>query len=383
MKKVITTVGTSLFENYKEKECKGNILPPYDDIRGKSHRYWEEQKESGKIPSLKNLVLQWSKKNENASAEITSIKKIQEKKNEHIDVFLISTDTIVSRIASEIICEYFKDDNAVSIHFDSNKNVIPGLQVENYGMLVKEGLPNLINRINHIAGASMGEEGYFKDFIFNITGGYKAVIPYITTMAQINGCEINYIFENTNVLITIPALPVKLDFDLFKDYEDEIALLSEGIENYSKTKNNNYQKMNFLEEKGLIEEFDNYAFLSPIGQIMYNRYRKMIFVFKAPEEIYHEINKQDDIKRILKTKFINSELVKSKTETKGEGQHKHIVYDDGNNNNRIYYFINDGFYYIYKTFQSEEEAKAFIDTPFDKEMIIKKSITYRMEVNHV
>lgn len=373
MKSIITTVGTSVFKNYKEH--KNLINDHYAVIRDKPEGEWGNCED--RIKRIKDIIIPWSKDNPDASAEIKSILKIQGVLKEDIRVFLLATDTIVSRLAAEITQHWFEDyDKKIEIAFNVETDVIKGLQVALYERLIKEGLPNLINRINLIAGAGMDSAGYFKDIIFNITGGYKAIIPFMTIMAQVNGCKTAYIFEDTDALILIPNLPVRIDFGVFEDYPNEIALLDEGIDNYNRAKDESFQAFSELEEKGMVEQIDNYALLSPAGKIFHEKFKGKFFIFYAPDDIYSELIGQADIMRILKTKFPDKKLVKSKTEIKGG----HKVYDDGNNGNRIYYFRDMGRLFIYNTFQSEEAARKFIATPINKDRIMQESKLRKLEV---
>ncbi|GER94327.1 CRISPR-associated protein, APE2256 family [hot springs metagenome] len=372
MKKVITTVGTSIFENYLNE--RNDILTHYKALKDKHHKDWDNQQD--RINIIRKSIISWSKHRESASAELKSLLKIQEYFKDDIDAYLLSTDSITSRLAAEVLREWFIDNKHIKINFDPSNDVISKLQVANYDDLKSEGLPNLINRINLIAGVGTDSPGYFKDIIFNISGGYKAVIPYLTIMAAVNACQIAYIFEDTDTLILIPPLPVRIDFDIFEIYSDQIALLDKGIENYKKVKESNFQEFALLEQKGMVEQVNNYAFLSPVGKIFYEKIKGQYFLFYAPDDVYHELIKQDDIIRILKTKFRDKNHRESKTEKKGE----HYVYDDGNNPNRIYYFEDHGRCYIYKTFQSEEDARDFIESSIDKNTIIKKSKLRRLEV---
>lgn len=373
MKSIITTVGTSVFENYIEH--KNLINDHYAVIRDKQEGEWRNCED--RIKRIKDIIIPWSKDNPDASAEIKSIIKIQGMLKEDIRVFLLATDTIVSRLAAEIIQHWFEDyDKKIEIAFNVETDVIKSLQVAFYKSLIKEGLPNLINRINLIAGGGMDSKGYFKDIIFNITGGYKAIIPFMTIMAQVKGCKTVYIFEDTDSLILIPNLPLKIDFGIFEDYPNEIALLDEGMDNYHQEKDRSFQAFSELEEKCMIEQIDNHAFLSPVGRIFHEEFKDKYLMFYAPDDIYSELNGQADIKRILKTKFKDKKLVEAKTEIKGG----HYVYDDGNNDNRIYYLRDKGLLFIYKTFQSEEDARQFIAVPVNKDRIIQESKPRRLEV---
>lgn len=374
MKRVITTVGTSIFYNYNQ-EYK-DIKEHYDCIEKKGHREWDACED--RLNRIRRTITDWAFQNRNASAEIKSLIKLQQAEKDQLDVYLLATDTVVSRLAAEIIRDVLNNSEGINVIFNANKDVISGLQVEDYGAFVKIGSHEFIKRINDIAG------GYFSDIIFNISGGYKGLIPFMTIMAQVNSCDIIYIYEESDALIRIPRTPIKIDFELIEKYYREISLLDNAIDNYDTAKKANHQGFCELEERGFVENLGNWAFLSPIGKIFLERYRSQFFVFYCPDEVFEEINGQSDIKRILIEKFSKEEIRKSKTEIKeGLPGARHTVYDDGDNKNRIYYFEEDGKIYIYKTFEDEEAAKKFIRTKFDKERIIKNSFMRKWRLINV
>jgi len=92
--------------------------------------------------------------------------------------------------------------------------VIKGLQVKNRDEFVRTGMVNLLNRIFRISN------DFWDNIIINITAGYKATIPYLTVLAQINKCPIYYIFEDTDALVKIPNIPLNIDWNIFNKNED-------------------------------------------------------------------------------------------------------------------------------------------------------------------
>ena len=359
MKKVITTVGTSIFQNYKEKtEQKfGELNESY--LFNKPYSEDDERNNS----QIKEIIRKWLKSGENLngiSAEIKSLTKLQEERKEELEVYLITTDTVASNLAAEIIKEYLDKKQG----FDVKKiQKIDSLQVKDRSLFVKEGFPNLINSINSISN------GYFDNLIMNITGGYKGIIPFLTIFSSINNVELVYIYEESSEMISIPILPIVIDYEFIENHSLYLAKLECGIDDYTNVKNNNYKNYDILEKKGFIENIDNMAMLSPVGQIFYDRFKKNHFSFFCLDEVWKDIQKQKDIQRILKTKFPEESLRNSKLESK----QVHFVFDDGNNNNRIYYFLNKEDIYIYKTFENEEKAKAYIGQSIDRNKIIKES----------
>ncbi|HOV79917.1 MAG TPA: hypothetical protein PK728_07380 [Bacillota bacterium] len=359
MIKVITTVGTSLFNNYLENSR--DIEVPLKYLKNKPFREYHNL--GPRIRQIKEKVAPWAKNDIEASAEIKSLHKIQKKLADNLDVYLLATDTAVSALAAEIIQDSFARSKEFRLNFNPQKDVIGGLQVDNYQLFVLTGLPGLVRRVENIAG------GNFGDVVFNIAGGYKGIIPYLTVMGLINNCDIYYIFEESQTVIEIPKVPLEINYSLFEKYSAEIGRLENIIGNYNDEKKKNFIAFSELEKTGMVEIADDMAVLSPLGVIFHEKYRRSIFEFYCSDEVWEEINKQKDIQRIITEKFSDRTIRANKTETKGV----HRVYDDGDNPNRIYYFEDMGGIYIYKTFQNEEAAKEFIKTPLNREEVMKNA----------
>ncbi len=352
MKKIITTVGTSLFTKYNDEKNE-TLNKDIKDESYSEYSAWEDE-----IQEIKEKLFPFAKI-DNACAELTSIMKLKEK-YEDIEVYLIATDTIESILICEVLVEVL--DN---VKFNPKYDVIDKLQVENYKDF-KEGLSNLINRLYSISA------NYYDDVILNITGGYKAVIPYLTIFGQVNSIPLYYVFENSDSLISIPKIPLSIDEGLFDKYWKEFEKLTK--DEIVKKSSLNYDFLTNMES--LLEIDNEFVALNPLGTILWRRYREKFFIFYAPNEILEEIEKQSDIKRILETKFWQ-ETRESKTERK-DG---HLVYDDGKNVNRIFYFSDDDIIYVYKTFNSgHDEYEKFINnTKVNKEEIKENSQTKKIE----
>lgn len=356
MLKVITTVGTSIFSNYNEKH-------PHDKLKIEllDRKYSEDEAVINR--KKKEKIQKWIEREPDKasiSAEIKSLTKLQQERKEELEVYLITTDTNSSYLAAEIVKEYFDSENDFNL---KSIRRIKSLQVKDRTLFTKEGFPNLIYSINSIA------EGYFDNMIMNITGGYKGIIPFLTIFASINNIELVYIYEESSELISIPHLPIIIDYEFIDKHSEYLTKLDTGIDDYRAFKNNDYEAYSLLEKRGFIEHIDNLALLSPIGKIFFDRFKKNHFLFFCPDDVWNEIQNQKDILRILKTKFSEKSLRRSKSEHKKD----HFVFDDGANNNRIYYFEENGDLYIYKTFENEEKAKAYIEQSVDRNNIRKES----------
>ncbi len=276
--KVLTPVGTSLFSNCMKKHSglgsKYRRLESCGDIPDD----WLPPKHKGRDNS-RSKVLEWAVDNDEASAEITSLLKIQEKLRQPVSAHLIATETIQSRLAAEILKEIFEKSSwpDIKVHFGKD-HVITGLQIVNSRRFEKEGMPELILAIETMTG------GYFENAVLNITGGYKATIPYLTIMGQINNMSLYYTFEEPpHELIEIPQAPIGINWGLFEKYRHVISELAEGVEDSWES----FSRKNHLDEdfraciyEDKINENDLIG-LNAIGEMFWRRYQNF-FLVKIP-----------------------------------------------------------------------------------------------------
>lgn len=228
MKKVITTVGTSIFTNY-QKEYK-DIDDKIEDLELRSYNEWNDWEDD--IKNIEKIIGKWL--DNNSSAEIKSLIKIQKEQPEDakLNAILLTTDTILSNLAAKIIQKYFENSNNILI----NKDIIPikDLQVENYNKFVK-GRDNLVKEIRSIIKKEFDKEKKARkafeniadNYIFNISGGYKIVIPIITIISQIYGIKTYYIFENSDDLIENALIPLGFDDFLLEKLYFSIDMLKQ------------------------------------------------------------------------------------------------------------------------------------------------------------
>ena len=255
MKKIITTVGTSLFTNYLEKN--NDIKSHCDSIKDKPYsKYDEEQK---RIEKIKNKLLEFAKI-ENSCAELTSIAKLQEK-YEDIKVYLIATDTIDSVVVCEILKEVLSEKN-ITVLFEAKKDTIRKLQIKDNSHF-ELGLKNLIAKFHEISNKK------YKDIVLNITGGYKVIIPYLTMIGEILEIPLYYIFEDSDELILVPQLPIGFDdkvADLYLPYLDKESL---GLISGNEEVKNKLQSYGFINANSKVT-------LTPLGKLFrdYINYKK-------------------------------------------------------------------------------------------------------------
>jgi len=270
-KVIVTTVGTSMFTNYREHN--ENELLSLKILENKQCSDWGDY--DSDINSTRTTIRRWfEKEGKKAAAEIKSILKLKGKFGD-IKVVLLATDTILSVIAAQLLEEYFTN-KGIDCEFCESKgnicaceNVIKGLQVQDSLQFERKGIINLVKKLSQLI------KDYGKDeVVFNITGGYKATIPYITLMGQIYRIPTYYIFEDTDDLIKIPQAPVDFDFSII----DENYFLFREIDKkvqYKDVSNDEKEVIKNLKKAKLVDEKDGYVSFTPLGLILYERFKEL------------------------------------------------------------------------------------------------------------
>ncbi|MBN8586801.1 MAG: hypothetical protein J0L94_00600 [Rhodothermia bacterium] len=250
MKTIITTVGTSLFNNYQKKEVSELFDRYYSPIDVSLKRFDSlnansiySEVHASHIEKISNNIRNWYKRlsdlepdstyRQYPSAEISSCIQIaEEAQEEDFRIHLIATDTLLSVLAAELITVWFEQNlngatNIKEVLFqrhekdeiETSQYVISKLSIQSQEEY-EEGLLNYIDKINTIVSKNKKER---KKCILNITGGYKALIPIATVYGQVMDIEIKYLFNDENMnIITIPQLPFAFNTDIYELFFDFI-----------------------------------------------------------------------------------------------------------------------------------------------------------------
>ena len=350
MKRIITTVGTSLLTNALGDSLTNNL----DFKRTRGLLFNNSESRAAQIKGIEGILNKYIEDNDTSiSAEIDSIIKIANEYKEDCDVYLIATDTIQSPICAEYIQKWFEKNNIEfisTIHFRKTQEfIIENLQVKQKQAFEREGLTNLFNRINTIAG------GFWDNIVFNITGGYKALIPYMSLMAQINNVPAYYNFQESKGekfdLLKIPNIPINVDYDLFDKYWEEIEKIAVTGEI-----EDNYQLKQDL--SSILEFEDDLVMLTGLGFVLWEKYKSKFFLFYCPEDVWKIINSTSEIKKIIQEDFSREEMRKSHVNPE-PNNHK-LTYKRTRSVQRIYYFYdNNDFPVVYKVFNNHDEHERY------------------------
>ncbi len=214
MKVIISTVGTSLITNNIQ------VREKVEQIMGKPIN--EKDHFADIFKQLEGELLQQINHSTfdpvRYSAETNSLSKIGVSAGDCL--YFLTSDTLDGLLCGQILKIVGEKKWGAS----ANSHVIQGLQVFNAHSFRKQGLESLVEQMTKIL--SIYPPSAFK-VILNPTGGFKAVVPYVTLMGLIEGVPVQYIYERSNHLITLPSAPLKLDLTRLKALDPVLTALSD------------------------------------------------------------------------------------------------------------------------------------------------------------
>lgn len=263
MKYIITTIGTSAIE-----KAEINV----DNYRNQSYDYFDNRPEDlkqnvdelyEKYKKLKDIDL---KNNlQSTSAEIKSLYKLGV--NEDTFNYLICSDTAECRICTEFLKKFIEEK------FESQSSIlkIDGLKVDNSQDFQTKGLKNLGKEVLKILDELTHENRINENnpVIFNLTGGYKATIPYLTIFAMLYKIPICYIYEDTDEIIEIPPVPINYDFEFIKNNVETFVEIEANTAISRLPQNiSNINKKIYFQQEG------NSFTTSYFGDIMWEKYKQ-------------------------------------------------------------------------------------------------------------
>lgn len=143
-------------------------------------------------------------------------------------VHLLASDTREGRICAEVIwrtlAEYPHQAPLLGRFVCEEPITIPKLGIRNSDpdAFRNEAVPNVIGHILSIVEDGLPEE---TELIVNPTGGFKGIISYVTLatlLATHENVSVNYLYETSEKIISLPKYPIGLDYGL---WHTEAALL--------------------------------------------------------------------------------------------------------------------------------------------------------------
>lgn len=205
---IIVSVGTSIITNFKSQRqnisenLTDQAIEKIDNKSGKILCTFPEPNSFLRRETCSVLV-KFHEDIENQGAEQKSIRTIISKKNfkyEDLIFHLIVTDTKESKFCASFLAHQFLNGaNTITYYIPE------GLREPDDEGFSEVGLPNLLSCIALILdGINKNSE----EAIIIPTGGYKAIIPYLTIASILYDKPAYYIYEDSDTLLELPSPPL-------------------------------------------------------------------------------------------------------------------------------------------------------------------------------
>ncbi|MGQ0794192.1 MAG: putative CRISPR-associated protein [Deltaproteobacteria bacterium] len=360
-KMALTTVGTSLLFHLREK--KDSLKNLVESIEGKSSglrgdysREFEELKKQC-LSRLSGLNLDKNSDLNKSSAEIKSLAKLGI--TEADVVYLFATETMDGNLCAEVIEQYIKGEFGCSVKTEEVK----GLQVKDSERFRKEGVRNFIDKLMNIIEKSR----YEYEIIFNITGGFKAVIPYTTFVGMINSVKVVYTFEDTDYLIELPALPITYNKEFLNQHKAKFDKVHSksiiGMREFRKgLDDEEYEKFS-----AMIEDDGQSVTFSALGELLYKQFLQddstKIHLSHKAKKVYADLNGEqlDKIQSYFKdlkdsqkrSQFLHEKFESLKTDC--------LCFKKPHTAERIFYFEEAGAIKVVEIFLDHNNYERYIE----------------------
>jgi len=263
---VISTVGTSLLTNQIRQKGEKD----WKELIDKTANFLTEDQIEKAYPAVMHILSELRKRAKEklntgntleikeASAELNGIYSLYEDQLEHgkLDThWLITTDTAQGKITAKIIKEFLHN----KVGFIDFKHP-DQLCTENTSKFT-HGIDNLIDWIDR-EYKELKEHNY--EIYFNLVGGFKAIQGCMNTIGMFYADKIIYVFEGQlSNLITIPRLPITVDYLRIEKHKTTLALLDAGSGLHP-------SKIGNIEE-ALVAEVDGKMTISNWGQLIWKQ----------------------------------------------------------------------------------------------------------------
>ena len=218
-KYIICTVGTSIANDCPEQK---NLF--------KSQAGWDAdgtviKRQLAESIKKRSPALKSGERNFRAlCAELNTLDRLH--LTPHDRILLIASDNLLGNVCSAEIKSIISTVYAIP---DANIEIskIDDLQIADINKLRRHGLKNLISKVLR----KMEDDSikYRYEIIFNPVGGYKFILPFIAILAMLYGKKSIYLFEYSEELLQLPALPFSFDTAVFNRVRPAVALIDQEV----------------------------------------------------------------------------------------------------------------------------------------------------------
>ncbi len=212
------------------------------------------------------------------SAELNSLIKMGLQPSDR--VILISTETVEGKLCAELVRKVLIEKR---LCHDVTVQVIKGLQAQDGRLFQQVGLKELISFIAQFE---------HENVVFNPTGGFKSVVPYLTLAGMLFKKPVKYIHEFSDDVMSLANIPITYDEEAIFEVEGKLQQI-DGNTFIGKQEWQRGIAFNDSRFETLVEESDGKITMSGIGLLLWEK-------FKAdfPKELRDEVKLLDGKRKL-------------------------------------------------------------------------------------
>lgn len=278
--------------------------------------------------------------------------------------FLKMTDPRKASAETHALCHIMRENDAlVFLHSETEDGTLCAQALATYyrekghearTALVKDlsyreadfRLRGLRSLVGQLFACIREEERKGREVLINATGGFKAEGAYATLVGLLCNIPVYYIHEVFQEIIPMPPLPIDWDYSCVAEYEEIFEFLSQDLRTRFEFKER-FPKIP-KEIYTLLQEEENYVFLSPAGEALFQAYRTKleqapripIYFAKRALDWYEkaDTNVRENIRRILQ-KLLLPEVRRNGAKKLKDS--RCLVYPQGHQDERVFFCEED------------------------------------------
>lgn len=219
----LVSIGNSLITNYLGSHVgAGFTVDGIENLNGQSHDELNQNPTSPYARAYTALRcylngLQGLADLRAASAELNSLYHCDPLPGTLQDdkIILLATRTPTGYLCASLLKEILCNSQRLPARFENAQvdiHHLEGLGRASDPRFASEGLPKFLAVLSEKIQAYEGTH----DVILIPTGGYKSLIPYATLAGILHKKPVRYIYEDSDVLLNLPPIPVGLDMEQWK-----------------------------------------------------------------------------------------------------------------------------------------------------------------------
>lgn len=276
MKVIFHTIGASLLTNYLHKagnsELKSLLNKKVTELsiseKSQLDNYLQ-QIEKDILSQDANTLMKYSAET-NAIVKYWEYRKNKNKMPDYAMHYLLVTDTYIGSEIGKILKSAIKHNPNLGAGIsDAEVIAIKNLNTDSIDNF-RKGLAQLTKEVLKL----INEEGNAREiFTFNLSGGFKGVLAYLNTIANLYAEETIYIFENARELLVIPSFPIERLSPTNMQIIQEHFMVLRKVNMNMRVNPSQLNKLDnfYIEKCGDVIDFTDY------GRMIFNEYQQTAY----------------------------------------------------------------------------------------------------------